>query len=256
MKKKFKNALITGAGKRIGTEIAYSLCSDGWNVVLHYNTSKNSTLKLAKKLTEKFENQVLCLKANLSDYNDIKKLFLQIDKEIGTLSCLINNAAAFEYDSLQSTNLRKWDLHMNTNIRAPLFLSQLFAKRISKKFKANIINIIDQRVLNLTPHFMTYTISKAALWTLTQTLALSLAPNIRVNAIGPGPTIKSKRQTKKEFIEQCKRMPLEQGASPKEISQILKTILETPSMTGQIIALDGGQHLGWSQSNNKKFYED
>ena len=256
MSKFLKNALITGAGKRIGSEIADSLSSEGWNLVLHYNTSKNAAYKLAEKLNKTYGNKVICLKANLEEYSQFEKIFSKIDKKLGTLSCLINNAAVFHYDSLKSTNLKKWNMNINTNIRAPLFLSQYFAKKLPSNKNGNIINIIDQRVLNLTPHFLTYTISKSALWTLTQTLALALAPNIRVNAIGPGPTIKSKRQTNKKFAEQCEKMPLMRGADAKEIGNLVKTILNTPSMTGQIIALDGGQHLGWAQSQHNSFYED
>ena len=169
---------------------------------------------------------------------------------------MINNAASFEYDSISSLSSDSWDLHINTNIRAPLFLSQSFVKNISKKSKGNIINIIDQRVWNLTPHFMTYTLSKTALWTLTQTLALSLSPNIRVNAIGPGPTIKSKMQTDEEFKKQYKRMPLSVPTSLREINQFINLILNSPSLTGQMIALDGGQHLGWAQTAKNKYKED
>lgn len=251
-----KNALITGAGKRIGSAISNSLSAKGWNLALHYNNSKHSTHKLAEKLNKTYGNKVICIKADLEEYNQFNRLFSKINEKLGSISCLINNAAVFEYDSIKSTNIKKWNKHFNTNIRAPLFLSQQFAKRLPINKEGNIINIIDQRVLNLTPHFLTYTLSKSSLWTLTQTLALSLAPHIRVNAIGPGPTIKSKRQTKEEFTEQCKRMPLMRGAKPKEIANLVKVILKNPSITGQIIALDGGQHLGWAQSENNNFKED
>ena len=256
MDKYIKNALITGAGKRIGSAVANSLSSEGWNLALHYNKSENTTYKLAEKLNRIYGNKIICVKANLEEYNQIKNIFSKIDKKLGTLSCLINNAAVFQYDSLRSTNLKKWDIHINTNIRAPLFLSQSFSKRLPPNQKGNIINIIDQRVLNLTPHFLTYTLSKSTLWTLTQTLALSLAPNIRVNAIGPGPTMRSSRQTQKQFVAQCKRMPLKRGAEPKEIGNLVKVILNTPSITGQIIVVDGGQHLGWSQSATNNFHEE
>ena len=256
MDKYIKNALITGAGKRIGSAIANSLSSEGWDLALHYNKSENTTYKLAEKLNRIYGNKIICVKANLEEYNQIEKIFSKINKKLGTLSCLINNAAVFQHDSLRSTNLKKWDIHINTNIRAPLFLSQGFSKRLPYKQKGNIINIIDQRVVNLTPHFLTYTLSKSTLWTLTQTLALSLAPKIRVNAIGPGPTIRSSRQTQKQFAEQCKRMPLKHGAKPKEIGNLVKVILNTPSITGQIILVDGGQHLGWTQSKTNNFHEE
>ena len=128
MDKYIKNALITGAGKRIGSAIANSLSSEGWNLALHYNKSENTTHKLAEKLNKIYGNKIICIKANLEEYNQIEKIFSKIDKKLGTLSCLINNAAVFQHDSLRSTNLKKWDIHINTNIRAPLFLSQSFSK--------------------------------------------------------------------------------------------------------------------------------
>ena len=131
-----------------------------------------------------------------------------------------------------------------------MILSKLFYKNLPKNINGDIINIIDQRVLNLTPHFLSYTISKSALWTLTRTLALELAPKIKVNAIGPGPVIKSKFQTDKEFLNQCKNMPLKIGSNPKEIAKTVIYLLSIPSITGQIITLDGGQHLGWGQVSN------
>ena len=139
---------------------------------------------------------------------------------------------------------------------APVFLCKNFVNQLPKKCKGNIINIIDQRVWNLTPHFTSYTLSKSALWTLTQTLALSLSPNIRVNAIGPGPTIKSKMQTTKEFEKQYKRMPLKRQVNLKEITESINLLINSPSITGQMIALDSGQHLGWAQNNNKKLNKE
>jgi NAD(P)-dependent dehydrogenase (short-subunit alcohol dehydrogenase family) len=251
-----KNVLITGAGKRIGLAIAKSLAADNWNIAIHYNNSELQAKKLAKKLQHKHNIKCVCIKANLSNLEELNNIIPAAKKGIGPITCLINNAAIFEYDSINSVSIKSWDLHMNTNIRAPLFLSQSFVQNIPKNTKGNIINIIDQRVLNLTPHFTSYTISKTALLTLTKTLALSLSPYIRVNAIGPGPTIKSKMQSTKEFKEQYKRMPLGIVTSLEEISQFIKFIINSPSLTGQMIALDGGQHLGWAQTNKNNFRED
>ena len=253
---KNKNVLVTGAAKRIGASIAKSFASKNWNVALHYNKSKKETELLSKELKNKYKIETICIHADLNDLDQVNKVIPLAKNNIGPVSCLINNAASFEYDSIETASLESWNMHINTNIRAPLFLSQSFTKNLDKKFKGNIINIIDQRVWNLTPHFTTYTLSKSALWTLTQTLALSLSPKIRVNAIGPGPTLKSKMQSMKQFRDQYKRMPLKVPTSLDEISSFIELIINSPSMTGQMIALDGGQHLGWSQNEDNNFKED
>ena len=255
-KKNIKNVLITGAGKRIGAEIARSLAADQWNIGIHYNKSGKDAKKLSIEIEKQYNTKTCLIKADLSNLNQVNKIIPYLNKKLGPINCLINNAATFQYDSLNTLSDKSWEKHINTNIKAPLFLSKSFAKHLPKKIKGNIINIIDQRVWNLTPHFITYTISKSALWTLTQTLALSLSPNIRVNAIGPGPTIKSNRQTQKEFIKQYKRMPLKKKIELQEIVNFIKLIIKTPSLTGQMIALDSGQHLGWTQNNKIYNKED
>ena len=189
----------------------------------------------------------------MSNQKEVEKAFKTAKKKFGYIDCLVNNASVFEYDSLKSVNSSSWNKHMSANLDAPLTLSKLFFKNLPSKKSGDIINILDQRVLNLTPHFLSYTISKSALWTMTKTLALELAPKIKVNAIGPGPVIKSKFQTDLEFKNQCKRMPLQIGSQPHEIAKTVIFLLSMPSITGQIITLDGGQHLGWGQvSNNIK----
>ena len=256
LNKNIKNVLITGAAKRIGASIAKSLAAKKWNVALHYNNSKKETKILSEELERKYKIQTICIEADLTDLEQVNNIIPLAKSNLGPITCLINNAASFEYDSLETISPESWNMHIDTNIRAPLFLSQSFVKNLQKKYKGNIINIIDQRVWNLTPHFTTYTLSKSALWTLTQTLALSLSPNIRVNAIGPGPTLKSKIQSARQFKEQFKRMPLKVPTSLEEISSFIELIIQSPSMTGQMIALDGGQHLGWAQAKNDQFKED
>ena len=241
---------------RLSPRLARSFASKNWNIALHYNKSKKETELLSEELKSKYKIKTVCIHADLNDLDQVNDIIPLAKNNIGPISCLINNAASFEYDSIETVSIESWNMHINANIRAPLFLSQSFAKTLHKKFKGNIINIIDQRVWNLTPHFTTYTLSKSALWTLTQTLALSLSPNIRVNAIGPGPTLKSKMQSIKQFKDQYKRMPLMIPTSLEEISSFIELIINSPSMTGQMIALDGGQHLGWSQTKNKNHTED
>jgi NAD(P)-dependent dehydrogenase (short-subunit alcohol dehydrogenase family) len=161
----------------------------------------------------------------------------------------------FEYDDAQSATRESWEAHMSVNLRAPFVLAQAFASGMPAGSAGAIINILDQRVWNLTPHFITYTLSKSGLWTLTQTLALALAPDIRVNAIGPGPVLASARQTAAQFRAQAANTPLGHGAEPEEISQAVRFILAARAMTGQMIALDGGQHLSWSMPSDHRVEE-
>ena len=193
----------------------------------------------------------MAIQADLNKSSQIKNIFNILKKKSIVVDCLINNASTFDYDNLKKMTLNSWNNHIVPNLYAPLMLSKEFAKALPLNKNGNIINIIDQRVLNLTPHFLSYSVSKSGLWTITKTLALELAPKIRVNAIGPGPTIKSKFQTEKEFSLQCKSLPLQQGATPDQVAETISFLLKVKSITGQIIALDGGQHLGWGQVSNK-----
>ena len=256
MKKKLnKTVLITGGSKRIGAFIAKSLAKLDFNVIIHYNKSKTAAEKLCKELNKEKEI-AFSVKANLNITKEIKESFTQAKRKFGKIDCLINNASIFEYDNLKTVNSNSWNKHISANLSAPLTLSKLFFDNLPSKTNGDIINIIDQRVLNLTPHFLSYTISKSGLWTLTKTLALDLAPKVKVNAIGPGPVIKSKFQSEKQFINQCKNMPLQVGSSPEEVAKTVIFILSIKSITGQIITLDGGQHLGWGQVNNKNNIKD
>ena len=248
-------ALITGASQRIGKTISEKIARKGWNVAIHFNKSKKNAYALKDKL------KILgvksdCIQADLSKENELKNLFSKAKKSVGNINCLINNASTFELDSIENINKKKWDYHLNVNIWAPIILIKEFKKNLPNNVPGNIINIIDQRVMNLTPFFTTYTIAKSALWTLTQTLAMALAPNIRVNAIGPGPTFQSKRQTVKQFKRQWKSIPLKTPVDPKEIADAVLFLLNSKSVTGQIINVDSGQHLGWAQGNNKKILDE
>ena len=252
-----KTVFITGGARRIGASIAKALVKLNFNVVIHYNKSKVVAEKLCKELNMNKEKEIaFMVKANLNIEKEIKDSFKQAKSKFGNIDCLINNASIFEYDNLQTVNKNSWNKHLSVNLSAPLILSKLFYDNLSKNTKGDIVNIIDQRVLNLTPHFLSYTISKSGLWTLTKTLALDLAPRVKVNAIGPGPVIKSKFQTDKQFMKQCKDMPLQVGSNPEEVAKTITFILSIKSMTGQIITLDGGQHLGWGQVNKKSNIKD
>jgi NAD(P)-dependent dehydrogenase (short-subunit alcohol dehydrogenase family) len=237
-----KNILITGAAKRIGRAVALDLAAQGWGVAVHCRASRTE----AEALVEEIEGQggrAALVVADLSIEAETLALIPQAVKALGPLTALINNASLFERDEATSVTRASWDAHMETNLRAPFVLIQEFAKQLPEGEKGAVVNLLDQRVWNLTPHFTSYTLSKAGLWTATQTLALALAPRIRVNAIGPGPILPSARQNQKEFDRQCAGTPLGHGAKPEEIAAAVRFLLDSPSVTGQMIAIDGGQHL-------------
>ena len=241
-----KTALITGAARRIGKAIALGLASDEWRVILHYGTSGDAAETLARTIREQ-GGEAMTIQADLNDEQQALNLIPKSVEEGGAITCLVNNASIFEEDSVDTASRQSWDDHMPVNLRTPFVLVQSFREQLPDELEGNVVNIIDQRVWNLTPHFLSYTLSKASLWTLTQTLAMSLAPHIRVNAIGPGPVLASSRQSEEAFIKQWSSLPMRRNITLEEIVDAVRFILDAPSMTGQMIALDGGQHLGWSQ---------
>ena len=239
-----KVALVTGAARRIGKRIALTLAEQGWHVAIHY---RNSAAKAEAVAAEARLRGVraMTVEADLAKEREVEAIMPKVVEHLGPVSLLVNNASVFEMDKAETATRASWDKHIETNLRAPLVLSQAFARQFTADRGGNIINLLDQRVWKLTPYFISYTIAKMGLWTLTRTLALSYAPRIRVNGIGPGPTLPSPRQTQEQFAQQSAAMPLGHGATPREIARAVLFILETPSMTGQMIALDGGEHLGW-----------
>lgn len=245
------SALITGGARRIGRTITEALVARGFAVAIHHHRSADEATALVKSI-EAQGGRAVTLKADLSKEQEVAVLMPRAAEALGPIGLLVNNASVFDYDAALTATRTGWDNHLETNLRAPFVLTQAFAQSLPPSAEGLVINLIDQRVWNLTPHFVSYTLSKAGLWTLTQTLALALAPRIRVNAIGPGPTLLSARQTPAQFAEQCARMPLKRGASAEEIATAVRFILDAPSMTGQMIALDGGQHLGWSPHGNPR----
>jgi NAD(P)-dependent dehydrogenase (short-subunit alcohol dehydrogenase family) len=247
-------ALITGGARRLGRAMALALAADGYDVVIHYAGSAEdaeATANEARALGVK----AATIEADLLDAAATAGLVDAAAASIGgALSVLINNASIFEYDNFETATLESWDRHINSNLRAPFMLSQQFAQqaRAAKTdaqgepvASALIVNMIDQRVRKLTPEFATYTIAKFGLWGMTQTAAQALAPNIRVNAIGPGPTMQGARQSAEHFAAQRAATILERGASPQEITAALRYFLMSPGVTGQLLCVDGGQHLGW-----------
>lgn len=247
-----QTVLITGAAQRIGRALALDFASHGFDVCVHYHHSKNEAEALVKEIAQ-FGQKAFLVCADLSKEQEVAQIFPTLRQKVSSVSVLINNASSFQYDNVESADRNSWDYHLEPNLRAPLVLSQHFAKQSQSGL---ILNIIDQRVWNLTPHYLTYSLSKFGLWGLTQTLALSLAPHIRVNAIGPGPILKNDAQTEEQFQEQCRSTPLRRGGSLKDICAAAQFLWNAASVTGQMIAIDGGQHLGWAIPKDPNGRED
>ena len=239
-----KNILVTGAAKRLGRAIVLDLAGAGWNIGLHYHGSAADAEQTATEIRAKGV-KVALLPADFSHEDTTAGLIDRAVAALGPLTALINSASLFENDDWQSATRQSWDAHMETNLRAPFLLSQLFAKQLPRGETGNIINIVDQRVLKPTPQFISYSLSKAGLYWLTTTLAQALGPNIRVNAVGPGPTLKNARQSEADFARQREATILKRGAEPADVVAAIRYLLEAKSVTGQMIAADGGQHLIW-----------
>ncbi len=238
--------LVTGAGKRIGREIALDLAAHGWAVAVHYHHSRDEAEAVVGLIAAR-GGQAVALAADLAREEEVAALIPAAADRLGPLTALVNNASVFKDDRADTATRASWDEHLEVTLRAPLVLTQAFARQLPASATGCVVNILDQRVWNLTPYFLSYTVSKSALWTLTRTLAMAMAPHVRVNAIGPGPTLRNDRQTEDHFAAQCQRVPLGRGTTPAEICQGVRFILGAPALTGQMIALDGGEHLGWAQ---------
>ena len=236
--------IITGGATRIGAAIAEDLANGKNQITIHYNKSKKKAKKL-RNILERKGSKVFLIKADLNKISELNKIIKFANVKMKGVNCLINNASLFENDNIKNFSIKGWDKHININLKAPAILIKQFAKIVSKNIKANIINIVDQRVFKLTPYFMSYTLSKTGLYTLTKTSAMSLAPNIRVNGIAPGPTIKNKRQSAKHFKKQYLSTLLKKSVDTKEICSAIKFLITNKSITGQVIAIDSGQNLNW-----------
>ena len=238
-----RKIIITGGATRIGAAIAKQLSGQNKEILIHYNRSKSKAEKLKKDLS-KNGTKIYLAKGDLRKEKDIRKIIKYAKSKLKYFDCLINNASLFENDKLENFSMDSWGNHLRTNLRAPALFSKEFAKNI-KNANNNIINIIDQRVFKLTPYFFSYTISKTGLYTLTKTSAMTLAPNIRVNGIAPGPTIKNKRQSVKHFRKQYMATPLKRQVDVEQICNAVDFFIKNRSITGQVLAIDSGQNLNW-----------
>jgi NAD(P)-dependent dehydrogenase (short-subunit alcohol dehydrogenase family) len=236
-------ALITGAGRRIGAAIALALASAGYALVLHAGRSRAEAEKLAAEITSAGGEARVVL-ADLAEPAAVKAL-VPAAAAFGPLSLLVNSAAEFEPDEIASLDRARFEHTMAVNLAAPLFLAQAFAAQAPVGCDASIVNIVDQRVFKPTPHFFSYTLSKSALQAATVTLAQALAPKLRVNAVAPGPTLPSPRQSEAQFAAQTSVLPLTHGPSPDDIAAAVVYLAQAKSITGVTIAVDGGQHLAW-----------
>ena len=243
-----KTVLVTGAAKRLGRAIALDLAANGWNVAIHYHGSEEDA-ESATQAARAFGADAMALKCDLSREADTATLVSRAVKELGPLTALINSASLFENDDWQSATRHSWDAHIETNLRAPLLLSQEFARQLPAGTKGAIVNVIDQRVLKPTPQFLSYSLSKAGLYWLTTTLAQGMGPRIRVNAVGPGPTLRNARQSEDDFARQQGATILKRGAEPADICAAIRYLLEADAVTGQMLAVDGGQHLIWQTAD-------
>ena len=248
-------ALVTGAGRRLGRAMAVTLAQAGFAVGVHCNASRTEAEETAS-LIGAAGGRAVVLPADLAQEAALLPLMEAAADALGPLGVLVNNASRFERDEWHDTSRDSWDAHMGPNLRAPFVLTQAFARALPGAAHGVVVNMLDQRVWSLTPHFLSYTLSKAGLWTLTQSLALALAPRIRVNAIGPGPALPSPRQNAASFARQAASVPLGHGTGPEEVARALLAILALPAMTGQMIALDGGQHLQWSPAGTAPSLEE
>ena len=238
------SVLITGAAVRIGRALALDFGRRGWQVAVHYHRSAAAADEVAAEIAAS-GGVAVALAADLAAADAAADLLARASAALGPITCLVNNAAIFEYDTAASATIQSWDHHLAINLRAPFFLSQAMARQLPDDATGNIINLIDQRVWNLSPNYASYTISKAGLWTLTQTLAMALAPRIRVNGIGPGPTLPNRGQTVEQFAAESIETPLGRGTDVDDICAAARYLLSARSVTGQMIVVDGGQHLPW-----------
>ena len=247
-------ALVTGGAKRLGREMALYLAARGYDVAVHYASSQAAADEVVAEI-QALGCKAKALPADLLIEAEVQELLPAAAAALGgPITCLINNASIFEYDTLETATRTSWDRHIESNLRAPFVLSQAFAAQLPKaQMDANneplaqglIVNMIDQRVRKLTPEFASYTIAKMGLWALTQTAAQALAPHVRVNAIGPGPTLQGARQTLEHFQKQRENTVLTRGANPSDITAALGYFIDAPAITGQLLCVDGGQHLVW-----------
>jgi len=244
-------ALVTGGAVRLGRAIVLALAGAGFDVAVHCNSSREAAEATAAE-ARALGVRAVVLQADLMREAEVAGLVAAAQAALGPVGVLVNNASTFERDEWHDATRESWDLHLEPNLRAPFVLAQAFARALPEGREGVVVNMIDMRVWSLTPHFVSYTVSKAGLWALTQSLALALAPRIRVVGVGPGPALPNARQSWAQFERQAASTPLRRGTDPDEVARAVLALLALPSVTGQMIALDGGQHLQWAPTTGKE----
>lgn len=238
-------ALVTGGAKRIGSEIALTLARHGWNVALHYRSSAAEAEQSLRGL-EDAGGQHCLVQADLAHEGQTRAMFALAHETLGRVDAVINNAALFDYDDAHSFDSEKLTAHMLPNLAAPVILAQALHRHVTARDAEStgvVVNLLDQKLTNLNPDFLSYTLSKSALKTATMMLAQALAPRVRVVGISPGLTLPSHMQTPEAFEQTHRMAPLNRSSSPSDIARSVLFLLESPSITGVDLAVDGGQHL-------------
>jgi len=251
VKRKQRVALVTGAGRRIGHAIAIGLANDGWDIAVHYHRSKHEAETLADEIALRGVNAV-AVGCNLEDANAVSDLFPECNRRLGPVACLVNNAALFEYDSIENLETRMWERHINVNLRAPLLLARDFARQLPDALVGCIVNMLDQKVFNLNPDFLSYTVAKIGLEGATRLLALSMAPRVRVCGIAPGITLVSGKQSAEGFERAHRFAPLGRSSDVEDVVNAVRFVVSAKSLTGETIVVDGGQHL-WPLPRDVQF---
>jgi NAD(P)-dependent dehydrogenase (short-subunit alcohol dehydrogenase family) len=237
-------ALITGAARRIGRALALTSAEAGYDVAVHYRGPAKEAETVVAEIRA-LGRRAEALPAELTDETDASTLVSRAAQALGPVTLLINNASVFRDDRIETVTRDSWDAHMQTNLRAPVLLTQAFAAELPDGAEGLVVNMLDQRVWKPNPQFFSYGLSRSALWTATQVMAQALAPRIRVNAIGPGPTLPSIHQTQADFDAEADNVALQRRSSPEDVAHALRYLIDARQVTGQMIAVDGGQHLGW-----------
>lgn len=246
-----KRALVTGAGRRLGRAIALGLAVDGWDIAVHYHRSRGEAEALVQEISG-LGRQAVPVACDLADAAAVGRLVAQCNDRLGSLSCLVNSAALFEHDTLETLETARWESHMNVNLRAPVLLSRDFARQVPDGTTGCIVNLLDQKVFNLNPDFLSYTVAKIGLEGATRVLAMALAPRVRVCGVAPGITLISGEQSAEGFEKAHRMAPLGRSSDVEDVVGAVRYAVGARSLTGTTLVVDGGQHL-WGSRRDVQF---
>lgn len=237
-----KIALITGAARRLGRAIALGMATDGWDIIVHYRSSRTEAQDTASDI-EQLGRRAALLDGDLADESVSKDLLCRANNLLGPVSCVVNNASLFEFDDAASFGSATLNAHMQANLAAPILLAQSLHALTPAGQQSVVINLLDQKLFNLNPDFLSYTLSKAGLHTATTVLAQALAPKVRVVGVAPGLTMVSGDQSEAGFSNAHQRTPLGKSSTPEDIAGAVCYLARAQAITGTVLLVDGGQHL-------------